>query len=68
SIKGVSMVEKNVKEGEVVAMFTAKGELVALGRALMNAEDMLELKKGIVVDVERVLMERGVYPKVWKSK
>ncbi|MEM0202474.1 MAG: RNA-guided pseudouridylation complex pseudouridine synthase subunit Cbf5 [Archaeoglobaceae archaeon] len=68
SIKGVSMVEKNVKEGEVVAMFTAKGELVALGRALVNAEDMLELKKGIVVDVERVLMERGVYPRVWKSK
>lgn len=68
SIKGVSMVEKNVKKGEVVAIFTAKSELVALGKALMNAEEMPELKKGIVVDVERVVMERGTYPSVWKSK
>ncbi|MEM4523819.1 MAG: RNA-guided pseudouridylation complex pseudouridine synthase subunit Cbf5 [Archaeoglobaceae archaeon] len=68
SIKGVSMVEKNVKRDSTVAIFTAKGELVALGKALVNAEDMLELKRGIVVDVERVLMERGVYPSIWKSK
>jgi len=68
SIKGVVMVEKNVKKDSTVAIFTAKGELVALGKALFSAEEMLELKKGIVVDVERVLMERGVYPSVWKSK
>lgn len=68
SIKGVSMVEKNVKGGEVVAIFTAKSELVALGRALMDAEEMLDLKKGIVVDVERVIMDRGTYPSAWKSK
>ncbi len=68
SIKGVAMVEKNVKKDSTVAIFTAKGELVALGRALFSADEMLELKKGIVVDVERVLMERGVYPSVWKSK
>jgi H/ACA ribonucleoprotein complex subunit 4 len=68
SIKGVAMVEKNVKKDSTVAIFTAKGELVALGKALFSAEEMLELKKGIVVDVDRVLMERGVYPSVWKSK
>jgi len=68
SIKGVAMVEKNVKRDSTVAIFTAKGELVALGKALFSADEMLELKKGIVVDVERVLMERGVYPSIWKSK
>jgi len=68
SIRGVAMVEKNVLKDSTVTIFTAKGELVALGRALFSAEEMLELKKGIVVDVERVLMERGVYPSVWKSK
>ena len=68
SIKGVAMVEKNVKRDSTVAIFTAKGELVALGKAFFSADEMLELKKGIVVDVERVLMERGVYPSVWKSK
>ena len=68
SIKGVAIVEKNVKKDSTVAIFTAKGELVALGKAFFSADEMLELKKGIVVDVERVLMERGVYPSVWKSK
>ncbi|MCX8172950.1 MAG: hypothetical protein N3D09_05010 [Archaeoglobaceae archaeon] len=56
-----------MKEGDIVAVLTAKGELVALGRALMSAESMIELKKGFVVDVERVIMDRGVYPSVWKS-
>lgn len=68
SIKGVAMIEKDVRKKENVAIFTVKGELVALGKALMSAEDMLGLKKGLVVDVERVIMERGIYPSVWKSK
>ncbi|MDI9643112.1 MAG: RNA-guided pseudouridylation complex pseudouridine synthase subunit Cbf5 [Archaeoglobaceae archaeon] len=67
SIKGVAYIEKTVKEGDKVAILTAKGELVALGKALMTAEDMVELKKGFVVDLERVVMDRGVYPSVWKS-
>ncbi|MCS7122297.1 MAG: RNA-guided pseudouridylation complex pseudouridine synthase subunit Cbf5 [Archaeoglobaceae archaeon] len=68
SIKGVVMVEKTVKSGQKVALFTLKNELVALGKALMDAEKMSEISKGIVVDVERVVMERGVYPSVWKGK
>lgn len=67
SIRGVAYVEKSVSKGGVVAILTAKGELVALGRALASAEEMEELRKGFVVDVERVVMDRGVYPSVWKS-
>ncbi|MEM2726907.1 MAG: RNA-guided pseudouridylation complex pseudouridine synthase subunit Cbf5 [Archaeoglobaceae archaeon] len=67
SIKGVAYIEKTVRESEKVAILTMKGELVALGKALMTAENMVELKKGFIVDVERVVMDRGVYPSVWKS-
>ncbi|MCS7144435.1 MAG: RNA-guided pseudouridylation complex pseudouridine synthase subunit Cbf5 [Archaeoglobaceae archaeon] len=67
SIKGVAFIERTVKEGGKVAIFTAKGELVALGKALMSVETMTELKKGFVVDIDRVIMDRGVYPSVWKS-
>ncbi|MCS7130436.1 MAG: RNA-guided pseudouridylation complex pseudouridine synthase subunit Cbf5 [Archaeoglobaceae archaeon] len=67
SIKGVVSIERTVNEGGKVAILTAKGELVALGKALMSAENMIELKKGFVVDIERVIMDRGVYPSVWKS-
>ncbi len=66
--RGVLYVEKNVKKDCCVAIFTLKNELVALGRALMNAEDVVKVRRGVVVDVERVLMERGVYPQVWKVR
>jgi H/ACA ribonucleoprotein complex subunit 4 len=50
-----------------LAIFTLKGEAVALGRAMMSAQEILDLKHGVVASLERVLMIRGTYPKVWKS-
>ncbi|MBO8179786.1 MAG: RNA-guided pseudouridylation complex pseudouridine synthase subunit Cbf5 [Archaeoglobus sp.] len=67
SVRGVAYVEKNVRKDSTVAIFTLKNELVAIGRALMDAEDIYRLKKGVAADIQRVLMERGVYPRVWKS-
>ena len=64
--KGVCYVEKNVRKDETVAIFTLKNELVALGKATMNAEEIVNAKKGVVVDIERVVMERGLYPRAWK--
>ncbi len=66
--KGILYIEKTVKKDELVAIFTLKNELVALGKALMDAEDMLKVRSGIVVDVTRVIMERGTYPSFWKVK
>ncbi len=65
--RGVCYIEKNVKKGKRVAIFTLKGELVALGNAKMNAEEILRANRGVVVEVTRVIMERGVYPSAWKS-
>ncbi|AEA47165.1 RNA-guided pseudouridylation complex pseudouridine synthase subunit Cbf5 [Archaeoglobus veneficus] len=65
--KGVVYVEKTVKKDADVAIFTLKHELVALGKALMDAEDMLNVRSGPVVDVTRVIMERGTYPAMWKG-
>ncbi len=67
SVRGVAYVEKSVKKDGTVAIFTLKNELVAIGRALMDAEDIYRLKKGVAADIQRVMMERGVYPRVWKS-
>ncbi|MGA3112259.1 MAG: RNA-guided pseudouridylation complex pseudouridine synthase subunit Cbf5 [Candidatus Bathyarchaeia archaeon] len=64
---GLLHVGAGVKKGSIMAVFTLKGEAVALGKALVSAEEMLDLKHGAVVGLERVLMERGTYPKVWKT-
>ncbi len=64
-VNGVAMVEESVYAGSLVAVMTLKGELVALGVAHMDAEDMVKLTDGEAVDIERVIMPRDVYPKTW---
>jgi len=44
---------------------TLKNELVAIGKAKMNTQEMLTRTKGIAVDVEKVFMPRDWYPKMW---
>jgi H/ACA ribonucleoprotein complex subunit 4 len=64
---GVLQVESGVAKGSILAIFSLKGEAVALGKALVSTEEILDLKHGLVAELDRVLMLRGTYPKVWKS-
>jgi len=65
ALPGVLQIDERISKGTVVAIFSLKGELVAIGRALMDAKDMWERERGIAVDVESVAMERSTYPKLW---
>ncbi len=64
---GVVKLTSNVRKGDLIALMTLKNELIALGRAEMNAQEILSAQKGIVARVVRVIMPRGTYPKLWKS-
>jgi tRNA pseudouridine55 synthase/H/ACA ribonucleoprotein complex subunit 4 len=65
---GVVMLTNNVKANSKVALFTLKGELVALAKALKEAEEIAKMEKGIVAKTNRVIMPRGIYPDVWKRR
>jgi H/ACA ribonucleoprotein complex subunit 4 len=65
AVPGVVRLESLEKVGETAAVMTLKDELVALGRSEMTTKDILERSKGIAVTTERVLMERGTYPRNW---
>jgi hypothetical protein len=39
----------------------------ALAKALLSTDEVLNLKHGTVAALQRVLMPRGTYPRVWKS-
>lgn len=62
---GVLKISKSIKAGDVVCVMTLKGELIGIGRALKSSEEILELDHGIVVDMERIVMEPGTYPRGW---
>lgn len=53
-------------EGEDVVVISAKGEGLAIGKAVNDAEDIVGEKEGLVVKTERVFSPSGEYPKKWK--
>ncbi len=64
---GVYAVEEGIKPGELIALMTKKGELIALAHATRSSEEIIEMEKGIVADTFRVIMEKGIYPPMWKK-
>ena len=66
ALPGLLRLETDISKGDIVALFTLKGEAVGIGRADMNSREMLDGKTGIAVLTERVIMEPGTYPKAWK--
>ena len=67
---GVVSVSKKMRRGQLVSIRTNRDEAIALGRATVDAEEIAKnpKSKGKVARLERVIMERGTYPREWKSK
>lgn len=64
---GLVEVDARMKDGNLVAMFTLKGELVGVGRATCDAASAHTRETGIVVKTDRVVMTPGTYPRKWKT-
>ena len=64
---GVCQVDSGIVKSNIVAIFTLKGEAIALGRAQVSTQEILDLRHGVVATLARVLMPRNIYPRVWKS-
>ena len=63
---GIVSLDDKIKETDTVAIMTLKGELVAAGESLKTSKEIYKANKGIVIDVKKVFMEPGTYPKMWK--
>jgi H/ACA ribonucleoprotein complex subunit 4 len=64
---GVLSLDSGIKIGDTVAVFTQKGEAVTIAKAFVSSEKMLKMDHGFVAKTQRVLMPRGMYPKMWRS-
>ncbi len=65
AIPGIVKLTSKIKPEELVAIFTLKNELIALGKAKMSTEEIMEKDHGIAIKTERVLMHVGTYPRTW---
>jgi len=68
AIPGILKISGNIAKGDVIGIYTLKGEIVALAQASMNSAEIKSQQKGIAAEPNRVIMKQGTYPKMWKSK
>ncbi|MBS7645152.1 MAG: RNA-guided pseudouridylation complex pseudouridine synthase subunit Cbf5 [Candidatus Bathyarchaeia archaeon] len=68
AVPGVVKFDSKIRRSSDVAIFTLKGEVVGMGRALMSAKEMLEARRGVAAEIHRVIMPPNTYPRSWRGK
>jgi len=68
SIPGISKLDSEIKENELVAVLTLKNELVAVGKARLSSEQIIKETKGVAVSNMKVFMLPDTYPKYTVQK
>ncbi len=66
-IPGICAFSGEIRKGDLVGVFTLKGELIALARAIVSSEELIQLDKGIAAETSRVIIDRDLYPALWKK-
>lgn len=59
---GIVRIQEGIEAGELIAVYSLKEELVAIGIAKMDSKKMFKAKKGIAIRTDRVIMKKGTYP------
>lgn len=68
AIPGVLEASPDLKKDDLVAIYTQKGEVVALAKTIMSLEDIKEQTKGYAFETKRIIMAPNTYPKSWRTK
>jgi len=68
AIPGVLKISPNLKKGDIVAIYTQKGEAVALAESTMSEEEIRDATKGYAFQTRRIIMAPNTYPKKWRTK
>ena len=66
NVQGIHMLDEEIRKNALVALMTARGELIAIGKMAMSSQKVIAAMQGKAVDIERVMMEPGHYPRMWK--
>lgn len=67
AIPGILSVSKALKVGSFVGIYSMKGEIVGFGEVAMTREEIESNVKGIAVNIKRIIMKPGSYPKSWHT-
>lgn len=68
AIPGILRVSHGLDKGEMVGVYTQKGEAVALAEATMDEDGITDNAKGHAFETRRIIMAPDAYPKGWRTK
>jgi H/ACA ribonucleoprotein complex subunit 4 len=68
AIPGILQISPNLKKGDVVAIYTQKGEAVALAESTMSENEIKDATKGYAFETKRIIMAPDTYPRKWRTK
>ena len=68
AIPGILKISPNLKTGDIVGIYTQKGEAVALAESNMSEEEIRDATKGYAFETKRIIMAPNTYPKKWRTK
>ena len=67
AIPGILSISKKLKVGSIVGIYSMKGEIVGFGEVAMTREEIESNVKGIAINIKRIIMKPGSYPKSWHT-
>ena len=67
AVPGIVAIPKDLKIGELVGIYTLKGEIVGLAEAAMTKDEIEHNVNGLAFYMKRIIMKPSTYPKAWRS-
>ena len=68
AIPGVLRISPGLKKGDLVGIYTQKGEAVALAESTMSEDQIRDAANGYAFETRRIIMAPNTYPKKWRTK
>ena len=68
AIPGILQISPTLKKGDIVGIYTQKGEAVALAESKMDTGEIQDATKGYAFETRRIIMAPNTYPKKWRTK
>ena len=67
AIPGILEISPGLNQGDLVAIYSQKGEVIALAEALLSENEIKDNIKGYAFQTKRIIMKPNTYPKSWRS-
>ena len=67
AIPGILEISPGLKQGDLVGIYSQKGEVVALAESLLSETEIKDSTKGYAFKTKRIIMKPNTYPKNWRT-